>query len=157
VLVAGEMATKRAAELSRSDWALLALAAAGPAGLSPAQIQKVLFLLSRKIPKQVGRGFYQFRPHNYGPFSVDVYLDAELLERQGHVAILNPGHTWARRYVVTDSGDALARKARSSLPPQVADYLQRVVDWARYQSFQQLVRAIYTAYPEQRENSVFQD
>lgn len=142
---------------AREDWTLLALAASGPGGLSPAQIQKVLFLLGKKLSKAVGPEFYQFRPHNYGPFSVEVYLDAELLEAQGLVAVLNPGHTWARRYVVTDTGNERAQKIRSALPPPVADYLQRVVDWARKLSFQQLVRAIYKAYPEQRENSVFQD
>src|SRR5439155_6656754 len=54
----------------RSAWVLLALLAAEGHSLTPVQLQKCLFLLGSRRPKDVGRDFYHFRPYDYGPFDV---------------------------------------------------------------------------------------
>jgi hypothetical protein len=53
---------------SRQDWLLLALALRGGLPVTPVQIQKAMFLMSAEAKQYLGRGFYAFIPHNYGPF-----------------------------------------------------------------------------------------
>jgi len=55
------------------EWLLLAIAAAGDAGLSPIQLQRSLFLLSQKRKTQVGPGFYGFEQGDAWPFSKALY------------------------------------------------------------------------------------
>jgi len=120
--------------------------------LTPAQLQKALFLLGKK--GKVGGSFYNFRPYNFGPFSAEIYQDAELLEAEGLVRIdrKEPGRPWAL-YAATADGIAAADSIK--VDGKTRDYLQRLVEWARSLSFQQLVSAVYREFPEQRVNSVF--
>jgi hypothetical protein len=73
----GEMSMKR------NDWLLLAVAAAKDDGLDPVQLQKSLFLLSEKR-RDVGTKFHEFEPHNYGPFSKEIYTDGSCSRRLSH-------------------------------------------------------------------------
>jgi len=140
----------------RKDWTLLAICAADAKGLSPVQLQKTLFLLGRELPEEVGHAYYDFRPYHYGPFDRTVYSDAEVLAESGHVAITQrDGESWSR-YLATAKGCERAEAIKKEAPASAVAYLQRVVDWALRQSFQQLVRSIYARYPEMRANSVFQ-
>ena len=76
------------ATLQRKDWTLLAIALAGGLPLSPAQLQKAVFLFGEQMPKDVlPEDFYDFQPYNYGPFCRDVYTDAEELAAEGLVEI----------------------------------------------------------------------
>ncbi len=140
--------------LKREEWALLAIAAADGAPLEPVQLQKALFLLGKEMPKAVGRDYYRFSPYNYGPFDQLVYADAEALAKRGLVTIDTP-RRWAE-YAATPEG-IQAAKGLAAQVVDAWDYLRKVVAWARSLTFQQLVRAIYAAYPDQRVNSVFRD
>jgi hypothetical protein len=53
---------------ARQDWLLMALAYRNGEPMTPAQIQKAMFLMSAEAPALVGRFFYNFVPYNYGPF-----------------------------------------------------------------------------------------
>jgi len=142
--------------MNRTDWTLLAICAANGKGLSPVQLQKALFLLGRELTDAVGSGYYDFRPYHYGPFDRQVYADAEGLAAAGEVAIARrEGENW-NRYLATAEGCARAEGVKHGAPSEAVDYLNRVVQWALRQSFQQLVRAVYDKYPEMRANSVFQ-
>jgi uncharacterized protein len=142
--------------LRRSDWTLLAIAAAAGEPLTPVQLQKVLFLLGAQKPQSVGQPFYVFHPYNYGPFSADVYRDADALEQEGLVRIdrSEPGRSWSV-YAATREGLIRATDLIAGLPADLTTYLERLVAWARSLTFQQLVSAVYSAYPEQRANSIF--
>ena len=139
--------------MKRSDWTLLALAAGNGRPLSPVQLQKVLFLLGEK--GKVGRGYYQFRPYNFGPFSPDIYVDAESLERMGLARIdrAEPGRPWAV-YAATPEGISAAEKL-DGLDRSTRQYVKALVEWAKGLSFQQLVSAVYREFPDQRVNSIF--
>jgi uncharacterized protein YwgA len=142
--------------MDRRNWLLLAVDAAGASGLTPAQLQKSLFLLERASPEKLS-GFYNFSPYNYGPFSKQIYDDAEEMAGQGNLVIAQaPGMRFSE-YIITPQGQEVAANLRRRAEPQAVEYLQRVVAWARKQSFSQLIRAIYKQYPEFRVNSVFQD
>lgn len=142
--------------MTRKDWLLLALGAANGEPLNPIQLQKILFLVGKRVPGGVGHRFYQFRPYNYGPFSAEVYRDVEELASGGLVRIdhSEPGRPWAV-YSATPAGLAKAEELRAGASTEAFSYLDRLVAWARSLTFQQLVSAIYRDYPEQRANSVF--
>jgi uncharacterized protein YwgA len=141
--------------MRRSDWTLLALAAAGGQPVTPVQLQKSLFLLSKECAAEVGEDFYRFEPYNYGPFDSSVYHDAEeLCVEQLACEIRSPQRSWAE-YAASTEGLKYAVALRGVAPQRAVKYLEAVVDWARRQTFEGLVRAIYNQYPETRARSIF--
>src|SRR5262245_55099470 len=125
---------------------MLAISSARGRGLSPVQLQKVLFLLGKELPLVVGDRFYQFQPYNYGPFDKNVYQDAEGLSFAGYVSIANS--TSVTEYSATPEGLAYAELIRAKAPQRGIEYLGKIVEWAQSLSFSGLVRAIYNKYPE---------
>lgn len=136
----------------------MAIAAAGGDPVQPVQLQKSLFLLGRKLPTLVGSDFYRFKPYNYGPFCQAVYEDAESLASDGLINILpSPAGRW-RQFSATRLGVQRAQTLRSTgqVPAKAVAYLERAVAWTRSLSFNELIRSIYTHFPEYKANSVFQ-
>jgi hypothetical protein len=142
--------------MTKRDWTLLAIAAAEGEPLTPVQLQKALFLLGKMKPGSVGRHYYKFIPYNYGPFDGSIYRDAESLAGDGYVAIQPSQQGKWVQYAATARGSLIAKQLEAAADPSAADYLRRVVVWVRSLSFQDLVKAIYTHYPEYKANSVFQ-
>ncbi len=144
--------------MERIDWTLLVIDAAGSHGIDPVQLQKCLFLLGRNCPQIPAENYYHFQPYNYGPFDITIYQDAEMLQRQGFVSIQKTAwRKWAE-YFVTPQGKERAQALKTNeVGPEVSGYLQRLVDWARGLSFEELIKTIYAHYPEFRANSVFRD
>lgn len=140
--------------LERKHWLLLVVHAAGQKGLTPVRLQKSLFLLGRAFAKDLGSSFYKFVPYNYGPFDVTIYTDAQSLQKDGTIEIRRDARRWPE-YYVTPSGAQLADKLRQKVPAKITKYLESVVQWTQSQTFPELVRAIYEAYPKFREHSVF--
>ena len=54
--------------MTRKEVVLAALAPAKHAPHSPVQVQKLIFLIDRNIPREVGGPHFDFQPYNYGPF-----------------------------------------------------------------------------------------
>jgi hypothetical protein len=141
--------------LTRSDWTLLAIDAAGREGLSPVQLQKTLFLLGKRLPSAVGSDWYDFQPYHYGPFDRKVYTDAERLAAKDEVEVIQrQGESW-NRYALTRDGE-IRTSYLCRENPDAVEYLKRLVEWVQQQTFQTLVTTIYAEYPEMRANSVFQ-
>jgi hypothetical protein len=123
--------------------------------MTPAQIQKAMFLMSAEAPGLVGQFFYNFVAYNYGPFDAQVYHDLDALAGEGLVAATHfPGRSW-KLYAVTPAGLEAAARAKLTANRQGVSYLEKVVDWVSSMSFPQLVRAIYAKYPQYKANSVF--
>jgi hypothetical protein len=140
---------------TRQEWLLLALAHRNGQPMTPAQIQKTMFLVGTEAKHLVGQGFYKFVPYNYGPFDASVYHDLDVMAQHGLVAGNSfPGRNW-KVYAVTAAGLGQATAAKRSVDPSALSYLERVVDWVCSMSFPELVRAIYAKYPEYKANSVF--
>ena len=53
--------------------------------ITPIQLQKAVFLVSREELEGLRKPRYRFRPYHYGPFSKEIYVDAEELHEQGLV------------------------------------------------------------------------
>lgn len=147
---------KKGGVLQRRDWLLVALAGAKGGVLTPVQLQKSLFLLGRRLPQLQAEGFYIFLPHHYGPFCVDIYRDAEELEREHLVEIVKSEKGNWKEYKLTAQGKKRASTLRSRLPSPVVEYVDLVVQWTQSLGFAELVRKIYALFPEYRINSVFQ-
>jgi uncharacterized protein YwgA len=141
--------------MKRTDWALIVIDEAGPGSLSPVQIQKTLFLISKRLPREAGRDFYKFVPYNYGPFNSEIYSDLTELVTAGLVKrIQYAGREWAG-YQITEKGHQAAAKLQSQLNDRVLQYITRIVKWVMSVTFTQLLTAIYNAYPEYKAKSVF--
>ena len=141
----------------RKDLTLLAIAAGHPTALLPVQLQKSLFLLTDRLPREIQAfDVYQFSPYDYGPFCAEVYMDAELLESEGLVEIIRPPASRYRMYGATDPGRVRADELLAGLPVGIGGFIREVVAFTQGLSFNELVSAIYEAYPEMRANSVFQ-
>jgi hypothetical protein len=141
--------------MDRRGVVLAALAPAMGAAHSPVQVQKILFLIDREIAKQVGGPHFNFQPYDYGPFDKDVYDALAMLAAQELVEIeAAPGYQW-RRYRLTEKGQKEGGKLLASLDRRAVDYINKVSTFVRSLSFEDLISAIYKAYPEMRENSVF--
>lgn len=141
--------------MDRKDWLLLVIAAAKGQEFTPAQLQKSMFLLGEERREAVNEDFYEFEPYHYGPFCLDVYLDAEALEKQGLIAIhINRNGRW-QEYRATDEGIGRAVALKESAEEEVVQFIRDKVAWARGMSFQELIKNIYRQYPDYRKNSVF--
>lgn len=143
--------------MNRSDWLLYVIAAAAPQGLSPVQLQKTMFLLGQENPKEVGKGFYTFEPYDYGPFTSDVYTDADVLAIQGLISIDNPLARGWRRYSATKEGLEQASRLAQNVSAKSEGYIEETIRWICALSFPDLVRTIYERYPSYRERSVFKE
>jgi hypothetical protein len=89
---------------TRQEWLLMALAHRNGEPMTPAQIQKAMFLMSAEASGLVGQRFYDFIPYNYGPFDARVYHDLDELAQHGLVASTYvPGRDW-KLYAVTPAG-----------------------------------------------------
>jgi len=142
--------------MDRKDWTLLVVAQ-GKLPLQPVQLQKSLFLLSRNLTSSQlqTKSFYEFDPYDYGPFCGSVYSDAEDLETAGLVAIQRPPESRYNHYGITDLGLQKAQSIESKLDKNALEYLKKVVQFTQSVSFNQLVSAIYTTYPDMKANSAF--
>lgn len=141
--------------MKKSDWVIVVLGAAKGKRLTPAQLQKSLFLIKQNIPKDLKQDFYDFEPYNYGPFCAEIYLNAEKFSNEELVKISwSKGIRW-REYSATTEGIKRYNKIIGKLPKDIVKFIEELVKDIRNLSFQQLISYIYKNYPEYKENSIF--
>jgi uncharacterized protein YwgA len=143
--------------LQRSDWLLLlldrdVLGAQGPDELDPVRVQKGMFLLSKRGP---ARDLYDFQAYDWGPFSSAIYTDLASLTRQGYLTeerVL--GRTWST-YRVTARGHERASAAATQVGDTATAWLRQAREFLTTRSFAQLLREVYSLYPDYAVNSRF--
>ena len=142
--------------MDRDQLALAALAAAGEnVTFSPVQVQKLFFLIDRKVAHLVGGPHFNFQPYDYGPFDQQVYGTLDGLALNGFVLKQSTGRY--RNYALTPDGYRNGVANLKLLPSQAVSYLTRLTAWIRDLNFQQLVSTIYREYPDMKVNSVFKE
>ncbi len=140
--------------MSRSDSVLAVLSTSGGSEWTPVQVQKMFFLLDKKVPSALGGPHWDFKPYDYGPFDSDVYSTIEQLSRDGFTHVDRaPGEM--RTFRLTPEGQRRGQAALAQVQPNIADYVARLSNWLRALSFQQLVSEVYREFPDMRANSVF--
>jgi len=108
--------------------------------LTPAQLQKSLYLLGEAFPNDLGPDFYKFRSINAGHFCQQIYTDAEALGKKGLVLIEVSEKDGWQHYSATTAGIIRARVLEMELSPPVLQRLRRAVEWVRNRSIEQLGR-----------------
>jgi DNA-binding PadR family transcriptional regulator len=141
--------------MDRRNIILTAFAPADGASFTPVQVQKLLFLIDKEIPKLVGGPYFDFQPYYYGPFDASLYDELSMLESEGYVEVL-PEQTWLS-YRLTETGQKTGEELLNSLSPKAQEFIKTISAFVRSLSFSQLVSAIYKAYPEMKANSVFKE
>lgn len=141
--------------MQRRQLVLAVLATAGTDAWTPVQVQKVFFLIDRKIPERVSGPHFNFRPYDYGPFDPQVYRELEELEATGLATIGATDPFSMREYRLTGAGQREGRRLLESFSADVRGYFERAARFVRTRSFPELVSAIYEAFPDMRVNSVF--
>ena len=143
---------KGGGDMKRSDFVLAVLSVANGAPHTPVQVQKLFFLIDKKIPELVGGPHFKHTAYDYGPFDVAVYNELSSLEDTGDLETLN---TRVKQYRLTKQGQINGEIFFNSIDSKAQEYIKRLSEFVRSLSFAQLVSAIYEAYPDMRENSVF--
>lgn len=134
---------------------LAALASGDESYFSPAQIQKLLFLIDKKISKVVNGPHFDFRPYHYGPFDHNVYRVLEDLEKNNLIeSVGEPERSW-KRYRLTTNGQKEGEKILSAIDEKGRKFIIETTKTILSLSFSGLLATIYKAYPEMKENSVF--
>jgi hypothetical protein len=140
--------------MDRPELILTAMVPGGAHRYTPVQIQKLLFLIDRQIPQHVGGPHFHFEAYHYGPFDRTIYWELERLAAQGFVSIDQA--CAPRTFTLTPEGLSRGTILLNGLQEPIKDFIIRTCAFVVSQSFSSLVSAIYKAFPEMRENSVFQ-
>lgn len=121
--------------------------------IDPVRIMKGMFLLEKR-GGLMGHS-YNFEPYDYGPFSILVYRDLELLEAKGLIErVLSPGRNWS--YVrLTEEGRSVVKDLKKKATQQQLELISEVYNEVWDKGFVELLRHIYKEYPEYAGKSVF--
>lgn len=135
------------------DMMLAVLSLSKGESFSPVQIQKLFFIIDKKIEDLVYKPRFKFRPYNYGPFDINIYTLLEGLEKENLIEIYRHGN-W-KEYRITHKGQKKGVKLQKLLSNTTKKSIQTLIDYVQSLSFTELVSAIYKAYPEMSRKSVF--
>lgn len=139
--------------MKSADWLLLTINDAKETGLTPVQLQKSLFLISKPLNL---KKFYDFIPYSYGPFDSKIYLDAETLADQGLLSINYNGLSYPH-YQVSPTGAKKASDIKKKMNKNEVDFVQKTIDFVKSLSFKELLKTVYESYPEYAVNSIFKE
>ncbi len=143
--------------MNRSDFVLAVLTTAGGSALTPVQVQKLFFVLDRRIPEAIQGPRFNFTPYDYGPFDVDVYREIEGLAEQGLAEVMKPGPFSMKTFRLTPEGQRKGEGLFKTLDGTAQEFIGKMSTFVRTRSFKDLVSAIYKAFPEMKVNSVFRE
>jgi hypothetical protein len=152
------MLTLRKKGVDMERWQLLLLfVGSGKAAnqeLDPVRIMKGMFLL--EMQGGLENHSYNFEPYDYGPFSISVYNDLDLLEGKKLIErIPRLGRNWS--YVrVTDEGRNQTKSLEQQAKPEQLELISKVHSDVLDKTFAELLRHIYDKYPKYAGRSVFQ-
>lgn len=163
-------------KVSRTDLIFLMLYATDRPSGKPApelrgitRLEKLLYLWQQEGPiRKISEDKYEFEPHNFGPFSKDIYDDVALLATAGFIEEriepweASTDYVEARDvigadealgphekiYKLTDEGKAVAEQLLKNVPSQAWKELVTIKQRYVKLSLTQLIRYVYRKYPE---------
>lgn len=139
----------------KQDLLLAALASSKGSAFSPVQIQKLLFLIDRRIGRDIGGPYFNFIPYSFGPFDKGIYDILASLVKQGFIhEIVAPGLKW-KLYRPTSSGQTRGEQTLAGIPGKLSSYVGQLSTHVLKTSFRDLLSSIYKEYPEMQVRSVF--
>lgn len=144
-------------KLSSENILLVALASCGDQKLSPIQLQKLLFLIDKKIGDRLGGPFFHFEPYHYGPFDKGVYYVAESLAQNGLLQTIAAERGRYNYYHLTPKGSDTAKRILKKMPSEISEFLSTLGQFVITRHFKDLLRSIYAEYPDMAVKSIFRD
>jgi len=141
--------------MNRNDFVLAVFASSNNAIYSPVQIQKLFFLIEKKIPELSKNNYFNFTPYNYGPFDPEIYDVISELISSGDLKVINDVNSGIMKYNTTDKGQIRGEQILKSLGENAIGKIKILSEFVRKLSFSELVSAIYKEYPGMKENSIF--
>jgi len=141
--------------MNRNDFVLAVFASSNNAIYSPVQIQKLFFLIEKKIPELSKNNYFNFTPYNYGPFDPEIYDVISELVNNGDLKLINYPNSRIIKYSTTDKGQIRGKQILQSLGENTISKIKILSEFVRKLSFSELVSAIYKEYPGMKENSIF--
>jgi hypothetical protein len=133
--------------MTRQEYVLAVLAAGDGDEVTTTQVQKLFFLLDRKVPEQVGGPWFDFQPEAYGPFDLALAKELKALRDRQFVA-MREERTGQRFYRVTAAGRVEGHAQLAKLPTATADYIRQLSAWVSVLPFDTLVASILQEFPE---------
>ena len=143
--------------MERENFVLAALSAGETDPYDPVQVQKLFFLLDKKLTDRIGGPYFNFIPDAYGPYDKEVYTVLRDLEKKNLVAVQEHGFHLSISFRLTSAGFRQGTKEFEKLPEKYRNYLVELVAWMRGLNFTELVSTIYANYPEMSVNAVFRE
>lgn len=139
------MSEARAHNVGRDDLLLLMAKGAenGTYPFDAIRAMKSSFIVSQRGLTE-WRELFDFRPYDYGPFDASVYRSRDSLVAQGLLQV-QAGNYDAT--CLTEAGQGRVKELEDQLGPS-ADWLKRIGHWASSRSFAQLLREVYSEYPD---------
>ena len=122
----------------------------------PIQIQKLLFLLERKLGQQYEGKAFKFEAYDYGPYDKEIYWILDEFKNRSLIKIQYSEWPQLRTYEATDLGLEEGKKVLDQLHSSVSSYIILLSKWIRQLNFIDLVTYIYKEYPDFAVNSVLQ-
>ena len=117
------------------------------------RIMKGLFLLSRRVPRL--DKLYDFEPYLYGAVSFQVYNELEALQRTG---VISTAHEYQKeswnRYFLTRKGSVEGKLLQRAIPKKLWSEIESVKKYISSKPTYELLKEIYSKYPEFAKNSV---
>lgn len=99
---------------------------------------------------------YRFKAWDWGPFSRDLATEVTKLVRDGYLEIEPVPGRRHPRYRATARGQEAIARLRAQMDPKQVDYIRRVHAYVTSRSFSQLLREVYSRFPEYAVRSRFQ-
>lgn len=143
--------------LTRSEVLLLLLNAPGLSNIENepirgrTKLQKLLFLIQKRIPKNSLLVSYPFRPFKYGPFCKEVYDDLQFLKKEG---LIEEAKEYLKdkgiyvKFKLTEKGQQKAREIASTpAGMEIAKIVNDVKKEFNSMSVANLVEFTHRKYP----------
>jgi len=141
--------------MNRNDFVLAVFASSNNAIYSPVQIQKLFFLIEKKIPELSENNYFDFTPYNYGPFDPNIYdVISELISSED-LEMISDINSRIMKYNTTNKGQIRGEQILQLLGENATGKIKILSDFVRKLSFSELVSAIYKEYPDMKKNSIF--
>jgi uncharacterized protein len=120
-------------------------------GFTPVQIQKMIFLMQKKLSNEISEDVFNFEAYHYGPFNSSIYDTLNDLETRGLVKKTLFANS-PREYKITEDGEHTSNE----ISFEKREYIKSLSDYIHSLSFSELVSKIYKDYPDMKKNSVFE-
>lgn len=116
--------------------------------LSPIQIQKLFFLLEKRLGKEAE--YFDFQPYFYGPYDKNL---TEILNKAVQNNKLELSNINGVSYYQINKSHV--KNTDHFLDDKKKQFIDTLVNFITHKSFKELCFAIYKEFPDMKKNSVF--